>query len=182
MLYNGNSDTLLILRAEIYWLWQVSIWQLWYSLVSCSALASPAWWWDSSFISVRSSHTILGQKGWATFILEPLSTLFWVITLKSSNWDSRSTDNCCILELMALTWLHADSGFHQPGDGRFPLTSFLWSGTFHLVTKVLWLGRRLSTRALLSTWNWQAETILGCSLILELWTNPRTMEEWNHLK
>lgn len=134
MLYNGNSDTLLVLRAEIYWLWQVSIWQLWYSLVSCSALASPVWWWDSSFISLCSSHMVLGPMGWATFILEPLSTFFWVITVKSNSWESRSTDICCILELMALTWLHAESGFHQPRDGRFPLTSFLWSGTCHLVT------------------------------------------------
>lgn len=65
MVYNGNSDTLLILRAEIHWMWQVSIWQLRYSLVGCSALTSPFWWWDSCFISFCFSHVVLGQMGWA---------------------------------------------------------------------------------------------------------------------
>lgn len=152
MVYNGNSDTLLILRAELYCLWQVSIWQLQCSPASCSAWAVPP---KGGFLLISSccSHS-LGADGSSPaqpLALEPLQALFCLVTGRSSSlWGSQSSGGC---------WSSAAGGW----EGSVPL--LLLGGT-HL--------RRQSQEKL---WDWDVSEIQKSALETSYQSCASVLEE-----
>lgn len=158
VVYNGNSDTFLILRAEIYWLWQVSIWQLWYSPVSCTCL-------NNSILMVgfllylvffqAHSFGADGSRHILQFILQPFKTLFLA--------DYREKQQLGFTEYWSLQRSEAYCTVLAPGRAQlssserweFSIDTVPFEWHFPQGDKVLWLGRTvgLSRWALLSIWN-----------------------------